>query len=107
MGIDGSVTWIQLAQDSVQWQTLVNTVMDLQVTYKGRGNFLIVWATVNVLIWTPIKIVIWLLVSWFLVTYVMAAQQVEMLAPAPDRTEYHQRVDHILVKYEHTIFYTP
>jgi hypothetical protein len=28
--IDGS-NWIQLAQDRVQWQTFVNTIMDLRV----------------------------------------------------------------------------
>jgi len=30
IGIDGA-NWIQLAQDSVQWQAFVNTVMNLQV----------------------------------------------------------------------------
>jgi hypothetical protein len=27
------VDWMRLAQDSVQWQTLVNTVMNIQVPY--------------------------------------------------------------------------
>jgi hypothetical protein len=30
IGIDG-VNWIQLAQDMVQWQAFVNTVLNLQV----------------------------------------------------------------------------
>jgi hypothetical protein len=30
IGINGA-NWIQLAQDSVQWQAFVNTVMNLQV----------------------------------------------------------------------------
>jgi hypothetical protein len=30
IGIDG-VNWIQLAQDRVRWQTLVSTIMNLQV----------------------------------------------------------------------------
>jgi hypothetical protein len=31
------VHWIHLAQDRIQWQALVNTVMILQVLYKGIG----------------------------------------------------------------------
>jgi len=33
------VDWRHLAQDEDQWQTLVNTVMNLQVPYKA-DNFL-------------------------------------------------------------------
>jgi len=35
------VEWIHLDQDRYQWQTLVNTVMNLWVPYKA-GNFLII-----------------------------------------------------------------
>jgi len=42
--LDG-VDWVHLAQDRDQWRSLVNTVMNLQVTYKA-GNFLTIWVAV-------------------------------------------------------------
>jgi hypothetical protein len=33
------VGWLNLAQDSVQWQVLANTIMNIQVPKKG-GEFL-------------------------------------------------------------------
>jgi hypothetical protein len=36
--IDGA-NWIRLAQDSVQWQAFVNTVMNLRVPYESRIFF--------------------------------------------------------------------
>jgi hypothetical protein len=38
IGIDGA-NWIRLAQDRVQWQAFVSTVMNLQVPLKKRGIF--------------------------------------------------------------------
>jgi hypothetical protein len=35
----GGVDWIELALDRDSWQTLVNAVMNLRVTYNA-GNFL-------------------------------------------------------------------
>jgi hypothetical protein len=40
------VDCIHLAQDSDQWQSLVNTVTNLQVPEKV-GNFLTTWATLS------------------------------------------------------------
>jgi hypothetical protein len=34
------MNWMHLAQDSYQWRSLVNTVMNLRIPYKA-GNFLI------------------------------------------------------------------
>jgi hypothetical protein len=38
IGIDGS-NWIRLAQDRVQLRTLLNTVMNLQVSYRKQDIF--------------------------------------------------------------------
>jgi hypothetical protein len=38
IGIDGA-NWIQLAQDRVQWQAFVNTVMNLWVPLRKRNIF--------------------------------------------------------------------
>jgi hypothetical protein len=38
IGIDGA-NWIRLAQDRVQWQDFVNTVMNLRVPYRKPGIF--------------------------------------------------------------------
>jgi hypothetical protein len=40
------VNWIQLAQDRVQWQAFVNTVMNLQV-HKESGMYLTSWMTIS------------------------------------------------------------
>jgi hypothetical protein len=40
--------WTHLAQEMVQWQTLVHTIMSLLSPQKGRGRcFLGDWATVT------------------------------------------------------------
>jgi hypothetical protein len=38
IGIDGAI-WIQLAQDSVQWRTCVNTVINLQFPWRKQDIF--------------------------------------------------------------------
>jgi hypothetical protein len=39
IGIDGA-NWIRLAQDRVQWQAFLSTVMDLRVPQRKQGIFL-------------------------------------------------------------------
>jgi hypothetical protein len=38
VGLDGA-NWIRLAQDSVQWRSFVNTVMNLPVPQRKRDIF--------------------------------------------------------------------
>jgi hypothetical protein len=38
--------WIHVAEDRVQWRSVVNKVMNFRVEYKVR-NFLTSWATIN------------------------------------------------------------
>jgi hypothetical protein len=38
IGLEGA-NWIQLAQDRVQWQACVNTIMNLRVPYESRIFF--------------------------------------------------------------------
>jgi hypothetical protein len=47
MGLKGMwCHWIRLAQDSNQWRVLVNTVMNLRVSWKV-SNFLTSWVIVS------------------------------------------------------------
>jgi len=38
------VNWIRMPQNRLQWWVLVNTVMNLQIPWKGE-NFLDIWET--------------------------------------------------------------